>query len=374
MSQPDSIRLLYMEDDAGIARLVQKTLERAGYRVTLAYDGAEGLSLYDSGEFDVVAVDQHMPNYDGLEVIRQLLARGPLPPVIMITGTGDEVTAVEALKMGAGDYIVKDVAGHYLELLPSVVEQVLRQHQLMEQARQNEAALRRYAAELEAQNEELGAFAHTVAHDLTNPLGLVMGFAETLIKYYNTMTDEQRVSCADSILRGGRKMNRIIDELLLLAGVREREVECKSLDMGAIVAEAQQRVMDQIETNHATIVVPATWPIALGYGPWIEEVWVNYLTNALKYGGQPPHIELGADRLSDGMIRFWIRDHGIGIPPEAQARLFKPYTRLQQTSAKGHGLGLSIVRRIVEKLGGQVGVESEVGQGSLFFFTLPAAS
>jgi signal transduction histidine kinase len=374
MNPSSSIRLLYMEDDVGTARLLQKTLERAGFRVTLARDGAEGLSLYDSSEFDVIAVDQHMPNYDGLAVIRELLARGPLPPLIMITGTGDEAVAVDALKLGAGDYIVKDVDGHYLELLPSVIEQVQRQHQLVEQTRQNEVALRRYAAELEARNEELGAFAHTVAHDLTNPLGLIMGFAETLATYYDSLTDEQRVSCADSILRGSRKMNRIIEELLLLAGVRERDVECEPLDMGAIVAEAQQRITDQIEANHATLVVPATWPLALGYGPWIEEVWVNYLTNALKYGGQPPHIELGADQLSDGLIRFWTRDYGIGIPPEAQARLFTPYTRFQQTSAKGHGLGLSIVRRIVEKLGGRVGVESEVGQGSLFFFTLPAAT
>jgi two-component system sensor histidine kinase/response regulator len=121
----------------------------------------------------------------------------------------------------------------------------------------------------------------------------------------------------------------------------------------------------------------------VGHGPWIEEVWANYISNALKYGGSPPRIELGADPPppsppsggTEGearMVRFWVRDNGPGLTPEEQARLFTPFTRLEQVRAKGHGLGLSIVRRIVEKLGGQVGVESEVGQSSTFSFTLPA--
>jgi len=84
-------------------------------------------------------------------------------------------------------------------------------------------------------------------------------------------------------------------------------------------------------------------------------------------------VQLGAEAQPDGMVRFWVRDNGHGLSPEEQARLFTPFTRLDQARAKGHGLGLSIVRRIVEKLGGQVGVESLVGQGSSFFFTLPGA-
>jgi signal transduction histidine kinase len=109
----------------------------------------------------------------------------------------------------------------------------------------------------------------------------------------------------------------------------------------------------------------------LGYAPWIEEVWVNYLSNAIKYGGRPPRVELGAETQPGGLVRFWVRDNGPGIAPEAQVRLFVPFTRLDQVRAKGHGLGLSIVRRIVEKLGGQVGVISTPGQGSVFSFTLP---
>jgi two-component system sensor histidine kinase/response regulator len=100
-------------------------------------------------------------------------------------------------------------------------------------------------------------------------------------------------------------------------------------------------------------------------------VWANYLSNAIQYGGRPPRVELGVTEQADGMVRFWVRDNGPGLTPEEQARLFTPFTQLAQVRARGHGLGLSIVRRIVERLGGQVGVESEIGRGSAFTFTLP---
>jgi signal transduction histidine kinase len=167
-------------------------------------------------------------------------------------------------------------------------------------------------------------------------------------------------------------MASIIEELLLLAGVRRLEVEAKPLDMDDIVAEAQERLFDLINEHQAEIISPVAWPTALGYAPWIEEVWVNYLSNAVRYGGQPPRVELGATTQTDGTIRFWVRDNGIGLTEKEQSRLFVPFTRLSQIEAKGYGLGLSIVRRIIDKLGGQVGLESELGRGSVFYFTLPA--
>jgi len=167
-------------------------------------------------------------------------------------------------------------------------------------------------------------------------------------------------------------MNNIVEELLLLAGVRKTEVKVGPVDMDHIVAESRRRLAYMIKECQAEIVLPSAWPAAQGYAPWIEEVWANYLSNGCKYGGRPPHLELGAQAQPDGQVRFWVRDNGHGLTPEEQGRLFMPFMRLDQVRAKGHGLGLSIVRRIVEKLGGQVGVESQLGQGSTFYFTLPA--
>ncbi len=230
--------------------------------------------------------------------------------------------------------------------------------------------LRQRTVELEVRNEELDAFGHTVAHDLKNPLGPIVGFAEVLEEDYSALSDEELRQYLHTIAQSGRKMGTIIDELLLLARVRKMEVEMKPLDMASIVAEAQRRLAYVIEEYRAEIVLPSTWLAALGYGPWVEEVWVNYLSNAIRYGGQPPRVELGAEMQPDGMVRFWVRDNGPGLTAEEQSRLFTPFTQLDQVRAKGFGLGLSIARRIVEKLGGQVGVESEVGAGSTFWFTM----
>jgi PAS domain S-box-containing protein len=229
--------------------------------------------------------------------------------------------------------------------------------------------------EREALIRELDAFAHTVAHDLKNPISLILGYTDLLTTAEGAIPEEERQIALNAVLHSAQKMRNIVDELLLLARVRKGEVDLAPMNMARIVSEARQRLAYMIEEYQATVVVTPTWPMAMGYGPWIEEVWVNYLSNALKYGGTPPRVELGADLQDGAIVRFWVRDNGPGLSPEEQARLFTEFTRLDQARAKGHGLGLSIVHRIVDRLGGQVGVESAgvPGHGSLFYFTLPLA-
>jgi signal transduction histidine kinase len=257
-----------------------------------------------------------------------------------------------------------------------VSDATVRQRQANQMLEQHYHELTEFNVTLRSRNEELDAFAHTVAHDLKNPLGLVLGFAETLQFDYANLSDKGRMDYLQSISQSGRKMDSIIDELLLLASVRNIDAQISPVDMGSVVAEAGRRLTSLIEERQARIVwrAESEWPVALGYAPWIEEVWVNYLSNAIKYGGCPPRVELGAEMQTDGMVRFWVRDNGPGLAPEDQARLFTPFTRLDQVHVKGYGLGLSIVRRIIEKLGGQVGIESQVGHGSVFSFTLPSHS
>jgi len=259
--------------------------------------------------------------------------------------------------------------------------------------REMEEILRQANQELEARNEELDAFGHTVAHDLKGPLALIIGHA-MLLADKSPVPEEQRDESIRSIAEIGVKMDSIIEELMLLAGLRKAQVEMQPLDVADIAAKVAHRLSRMIDQYQAVIDWPAasSWPWALGYGPWIEEVWVNYLSNAIKYGGRPPRVQMGAAPLPNppllaregglpvaggggGMVRFWVRDNGPGLSPDEQARLFVPFERLGQVRVTGYGLGLSVARRIMEKMGGQVGVESGgvPGQGSAFFFTLPAA-
>lgn len=243
----------------------------------------------------------------------------------------------------------------------------------IEERQQAELALQKEITAHEALIADLDAFAHMVAHDLKNPIHTVAGYSEVLQDRLVGREDALlvEVEFAGMIHTAVFEMSRIIDTMLLLARVRQEDVEQERLEMGSLVAAAERRLERLLQETQGEIVKPESWPVAWGYGPWVEEVWENYLSNALKYGGRPPRVEVGATVQPDGRVKFWVRDNGPGVSPEQRARLFTPFTRLQRKGKKGHGVGLSIVQRIIDKLGGEVGAESVQDEGSTFFFTLP---
>jgi PAS domain S-box-containing protein len=259
---------------------------------------------------------------------------------------------------------------HFISQIVDITEQK-RTEVVLQQAHEEEQRLRHLAEE---HNKELDAFARTVAHDIKSPLGVVVGYADYLVELFSELETVEILKVLKKIRGAGQKGANIVEELLLLAGVRKQKVNLRPLRMEQVVQQAQERLDFMISEYQGEIELSSrpAWPMVLGYAPWLQEVWANYLSNGLKYGGWPPRLTLGAAPQSNGMIRFWVQDNGPGLTPEAQGLLFTEFTRLEELRAEGHGLGLSIVRRIVEKLGGEVGVESTLGQGSVFYFTLPA--
>jgi PAS domain S-box-containing protein len=226
-------------------------------------------------------------------------------------------------------------------------------------------------AEVDQLAKELEAFAHTVAHDLKTPLGAMMGYAE--LEITDTKTHKSK-PLAEKILMIARQAVDIVDALLLLARTRTMsDIAVTTVDMAAVVENVAGRLGALITQNKASLSRPDRWPASKGYGPWIEEIWANYISNAIKYGGEPPIVGLGWDPPSDGQVRFWVQDNGKGLSKDETDKLFQPFTRLDDAKrAEGHGLGLSIVQRIAERLGGKAGVESTPGKGSKFYFTLPS--
>lgn len=233
--------------------------------------------------------------------------------------------------------------------------------------------LREYTQELQAHNAELDAFAHTVAHDLHSPLSILIGYSDLLLPNDSPLEPELQEAYLRKIMDQGYKLHNIVEEILVLASVRKVEVSLLPItNMGELVSNALQRIHGLANEYEAEIVLPSDWPVVLGHGPWLEEVWANYLSNAIKYGGRPPCLSLQA--LVDGEhARLGVRDNGAGLALAEQERLFAPFTQLHQVRIGGHGLGLSIVQRIMNKLNGRAGVQSDLGQGSFFYFELPLA-
>jgi signal transduction histidine kinase len=204
---------------------------------------------------------------------------------------------------------------------------------------------------------------------------VINGYLQVIEMMAKDQLDDTFLQHLHRVRRASSKMTQIIDTLLLFASVRRQShLDLTTLEMGDIIKEALERLDTVVNNSEADVIVQAdTWPRVYGYADWVEEVWVNYISNAVKYGGAPPHITLGYDEHSEGMICFWVQDNGQGLSVEEQDRLFMQFSRLAPGKAEGHGLGLSIVLRIVEKLGGEVGMESQIEQGSKFWFTLPTS-
>ncbi|MBN1574229.1 MAG: response regulator [Deltaproteobacteria bacterium] len=169
MLRSEPIKILYVEDDNGLAHLVKDSLKREGYEVDIALNGEEGLAMYEAGSYDLIALDYEMPIFNGLEVMKKLSSEGDMPPTMMITGAGDENLAVEAMKLGAGDYLVKDIEGSYIDLIPIKVERILESHRLaIEKKRAEEELLRISKLLSEAQEvAKLGSWEWDIVNDNT---------------------------------------------------------------------------------------------------------------------------------------------------------------------------------------------------------------
>ncbi len=313
-------------------------------RITFCNPAAEALLGYEKRELIGLSWSRLMPQQDQLNMAEDVSQHSRAALRRFETHLANKSGQIIPVIISACPVVKEDQFTGMLIALTDITDRVLAER------------------EREQLIEELGAFAHTVAHELKNPLARVVGAAEALEQFIDTLTTDEIKYYLQMIARAGRKMNNIVDELLLLSSVRQAEIEPEPLEMAPIVAEAIQRLDDVVcEYQARVIVLPgAAWPVALGYGTWIEEVWVNYISNAIKYGGRPPCVELGYSILDSvsgesrpqipnpkSQILFWVRDNGPGLTQEEQKRLFIPFERLDRVHATGYGLGLSIVRRII---------------------------
>ena len=236
------------------------------------------------------------------------------------------------------------------------------------------AQLRGTQDELSLRVRELDAYAHTIAHDLKSPLSSIFIRSQLFEMRFTEQVPAEALEIIRTIRESSQLMNRMIDQLLWLAKLRDQNEALTPVNVNETVQSAVLRFTHLIEQQNIKVEIAPDLPCAQGHAQWIEEIFANLISNAIKYMGESnaaPHIQIGGKAIDDH-VRFEVTDTGVGIKSEDCANLFEMFTRLHTVDTEGLGLGLSIVHRIVKKLNGEIGVESTFGDGSTFWFTLPA--
>lgn len=349
--------VLVVDDTLANLRLLINLLSAQGYNVRPAQSGQLALAAVHASRPEIILLDINMPGMDGYELCQRLKEDETTRdiPVIFISALNDTESKLKAFTSGGVDYVSK----------PFQLEEVSARIQ-------THLTIKQLQDGLEQRNQDLAAFDRSVAHDLRSPLTALVGIAQLMEFGEEYRTDENVATLTES----ANRMRSIIDSLLLFAQVGNAEAEINPIQMRDLAEQVKRGLKHEIEARGAEVIVEGEdWPVAQGHESWVEQVWANYLSNALKYGGSPPKVTLGWSMGSDGDPHFWVQDNGPGLTEAQCAMVFREFKRLDQAkSEEGHGLGLSIVRRIVERLDGKVGLESALGQGSRFYFSLKAAA
>jgi two-component system sensor histidine kinase/response regulator len=363
------IEVLLVDDDEDyffITRDLLKDIEGIIYKVEWTPNLMQAHEALNKQEYDVCLVDYHIGNENGLDFLRKAIAERPNLPFILLTGQGDRRIDLEAMNIGASDYVNKG------ELSAVLLERAIRY--AIDRA-QNLGQLRDYAEDLEVKNRELDAYSHTIAHDLTNPLSLITGLVGLVLLKEGTQLSSEAVEMLKSVEDQAVRMSEMVTQLLWMAQLRDASEVLSLLEIEPIVKSAIFRFTDRIEKQSVKVEIESPLPMALGQSIWVEEVFANLVGNAIKYIGSDnpaPKITIRGFKQDDLAI-YEVEDNGIGIAPEDQSRLFEMFSRVRNKRTRdvqGMGLGLSIVHRIVGKLGGEVGVRSVLNEGSIFWFSL----
>ena len=234
--------------------------------------------------------------------------------------------------------------------------------------------LARANAELARANEDLNQFAFAASHDLQEPLRMITAYSQLLVKGYRGELDGEAGTCLEFIVEGTRRMRELLSNLLAYTQLTEKREDTEPtglVDVNQVFEKVLENCKAAIDEAKA-IVTSDRLPTIPGYEQHFIQLFQNLISNALKYrADQPPRIQVSTELL-DGEWQFRVSDNGVGIAPEYQKQIFGVFKRLHGMSISGTGIGLAICQRVVDRYGGRIWVESQVGQGAAFYFTLPA--
>lgn len=361
-------RILAVEDSLAELRLLTDILEEDGFQVVGCTSAAEALVQVEPGRFGVGVVDLKLPDLDGIELLREILKIDPDVRVIIYTGASSFDSVKEALNAGAFGYIEKlSDPGELLRHVHRAARARVGRY-----AADLEAAVAKRTEELARSNQELQSFASVVAHDLRSPLLTISGYCEILLEEFGSSLPDDAKEYLQQITQAVGRMGRLIDDLLDYSRAGRGRDPMRAVDLNLVAAQVLANLDAAIRNAEASVEI-APLPSVCGDQTQLVQLFQNLIGNALKFrDARPVRVTVGVERQGD-FYRFVVADNGIGIDPKDFDRIFQVFQRLHGKEYPGTGIGLALCKKIVERHGGTIWVESQPGQGSVFHFTLPAA-
>jgi signal transduction histidine kinase len=357
------LRALVVEDEPADVELALRTLRLADLDVVgdVAQTAQEFTELVRRNVYDIVLADYKLPGWNGMESVEILRREGLDIPVILVSGALGELTAVECIKQGAADYILKE----NLARLPGSVRRAMRETKLRQDHRQSQDDLAR-------SNRDLEQFAYVASHDLQEPLRMVATYTQLLAERYRGRLDSDADKYIHYAVDGALRMQKLVQDLLDYSRVGRTGMALDNTDCNVALQAALRNLEAAIQESGA-ILEHAQLPVLLADSSQLVQVFQNLIGNAIKFrGSQTPLIRISAELRGKEWI-FSVADNGIGIAAEHAESVFVVFRRLHaHAEYPGNGIGLSICKKIVEQHGGRIWVESEIGHGSTFRFTLPS--
>lgn len=377
MNEPP--RILVIDDEEGIRAGCRRALEPEGYVVETAASGQEGLRRFREGNFDLVLIDVVLPDMRGVDLLKPILEKDPDAVCVIITGYATVELAVQAIRSGAYDFLSKPFTADVLRM---TVAQGLERRRLSLEAKrlqkiEEEAReLARAKEELERLDRFKTTFMWTVAHELRAPLNALQSFLLAILKGY--IPPEEQREVLERAVQRVQELLDLVDDLLKLAaaksgkGLEKRE----PVSLADVLEKVAPLFQKEAEAKGLvwSLEVRAR-PIVQADPDQMAQVWSNLISNAVKYTPAGGRVRVVLEE-QDGWAVGTVEDTGIGIAPQDLGRIFEEFYRTPQAkeiAPRGTGLGLPLVKQIVEGHGGSIAVESEVGRGSRFVFRLPVS-
>lgn len=371
-------RILYVEDDEALARLLQKRMERQRFTVHIAHTAESGLRQMEEQPYDLILVDYNLPGMNGLEMLDHILAmKNPIPAIILTT-SGDERIALAALEKGAADYAVKDTNQAYLDLLPAVMQTAYTKERLTRITEQQRRDLEEAVKKAEAANQAKSNFLATMSHEIRTPMNVVTGLARMLAR---TPLDKEQLKIVTTLQNNADMLLKLINDLLDVSRIEAGQVQLEEVDFSVSQVLEDIRIMFGDTVAQKKIALrcsdACSTPALKGDRTRLQQIVMNLVSNAVKFTGSGSiDVDAECKPLSESSceVTITVRDTGIGIAADKLPFIFDKFTQADETITRrfgGSGLGLSIARSLAQMMNGDITVKTQEGKGSTFTLSVP---